>query len=308
MGHRRVRALREHIRPVWGSLHWGSRNRAPIAAGQRLGRTGSRSCSAPAAWARSIARATRGSSRDVAIKVLPAALRAIPSGWRVSSARRGCSLAQPSEHRRHLRRRGVRTDVQALVLELVEGPTLAERIAQGPLPRRARRLPIARQIAEALEAAHEQGIIHRDLKPANIKLRADGAVKVLDFGLAKALDSAAACATCRIARRSLPAMTGAASFSAPPPTWPGTGAGPAVDKRSRHLGVRLRALRDAHRARAFAGETSRTCSRPCSKGARWPLPARRPHGSADCCAAASRGTPAADCRHRRCPAPRSKKH
>jgi serine/threonine-protein kinase len=70
------------------------------------------------------------------------------------------------------------------VLELVEGPTLADRITQGPLPL-DEALPIAKQIAEALEAAHEQGIIHRDLKPANIKLRPDGTVKVLDFGLAK---------------------------------------------------------------------------------------------------------------------------
>src|SRR5262245_59192005 len=79
---------------------------------------------------------------------------------------------------------------QALVLELVEGPTLADRIAQGPIPLEEA-LPIAKQIAEALEAAHEQGIIHRDLKPANIKLRSDGVVKVLDFGLAKALEPAA---------------------------------------------------------------------------------------------------------------------
>ena len=73
------------------------------------------------------------------------------------------------------------------MLELVEGPTLAERIAQGPIPV-DEALPIARQIAEALEAAHEQGIIHRDLKPANIKVRPDGTVKVLDFGLAKAME------------------------------------------------------------------------------------------------------------------------
>src|SRR5512145_2856289 len=79
--------------------------------------------------------------------------------------------------------------VTALVMELVEGPTLADRIAQGPIPV-DEALPIARQIAEALEAAHEQGIIHRDLKPANIKVRADGTVKVLDFGLAKALEPA----------------------------------------------------------------------------------------------------------------------
>ena len=74
-------------------------------------------------------------------------------------------------------------------MELVEGPTLADRIAQGPIPL-DEALPIAKQIAEALEAAHEQGIIHRDLKPANIKVRPDGTVKVLDFGLAKALEPA----------------------------------------------------------------------------------------------------------------------
>ena len=77
-------------------------------------------------------------------------------------------------------------DIQALVLELIEGPTLADRIAEGPIPVDDA-LAIAKQIAEALEAAHEQGIIHRDLKPANVKVRPDGTVKVLDFGLAKAV-------------------------------------------------------------------------------------------------------------------------
>jgi serine/threonine protein kinase/Tol biopolymer transport system component len=76
--------------------------------------------------------------------------------------------------------------VRALVMELVEGPTLAERIQQGPIPIEEA-LPTAKQIAEALECAHERGIVHRDLKPANIKLTQDGNVKVLDFGLAKAL-------------------------------------------------------------------------------------------------------------------------
>jgi eukaryotic-like serine/threonine-protein kinase len=77
--------------------------------------------------------------------------------------------------------------VRALVMELVEGEDLSVQIARGPMPIEEA-LPIARQIAEALEAAHDQGVIHRDLKPSNIKVRADGTVKVLDFGLAKALD------------------------------------------------------------------------------------------------------------------------
>ena len=95
-----------------------------------------------------------------------------------------------------------------LVMELVEGPTLADRIATGPIAI-GEAIPIARQIADALEAAHERGIIHRDLKPANIKVSDDGAVKVLDFGLAKALDpqdaSPSSAATPTI---TTPAMTG----------------------------------------------------------------------------------------------------
>src|SRR5262249_3272236 len=77
--------------------------------------------------------------------------------------------------------------MSALVMELVEGEDLSQRLARGAIPV-DEALPIARQIAEALEAAHEQGIIHRDLKPANIKVKDDGTVKVLDFGLAKAPD------------------------------------------------------------------------------------------------------------------------
>ncbi len=95
----------------------------------------------------------------------------------------------------------------ALVMELVDGPTLADRIAQGACPVKEVLL-IAKQIAEALEAAHERGIIHRDLKPANIKLRPDGTVKVLDFGLAKAMEPVATSAVgSLVATITTPAMT-----------------------------------------------------------------------------------------------------
>ena len=116
----------------------------------------------------------------------------MPTDSRASSAKREvlAALNHPNIAA-ILRTRRKRTDTIALVMELVEGPTLADRIAQGPIPV-DEALPIAQQIAEALEAAHEQGIIHRDLKPANIKLRPDGAVKVLDFGLAKALEPVSA--------------------------------------------------------------------------------------------------------------------
>src|SRR5207248_6479278 len=82
---------------------------------------------------------------------------------------------------------------QCLVLELVDGGTLADRIAAGPLPLEEA-IPIARQIALALQAAHARGIIHRDLKPSNVGLTRDGNVKVLDFGLAKAVESGSAAA------------------------------------------------------------------------------------------------------------------
>ena len=108
--------------------------------------------------------------------------------WRVSSVRRKCSPA--STILRIAAIYGIEEDegTRALVLELVEGPTLADRISKGPISV-DEALPIAKQIAEAVEAAHEAGVIHRDLKPANIKVREDGTVKVLDFGLAKALDT-----------------------------------------------------------------------------------------------------------------------
>ncbi len=127
-------------------------------------------------------------NRDVALKVLLPDVATDPDRLARFSreAQVLASLNHPNIAQIHgLEESGERS---ALVMELVEGPTLADRIARGPMPL-DEVMPIATQIAEALEAAHERGIIHRDLKPANVKVRADGTVKVLDFGLAKAIES-----------------------------------------------------------------------------------------------------------------------
>ncbi len=126
--------------------------------------------------------------RDVALKILPDAFAADPD--RLVRFQREAQVLASLNHPNIAQIHGIEKsdDTQALVLELVEGPTLADRIAKGPIPL-DEALPIAKQIAEALEAAHEAGVIHRDLKPANIKVREGGTVKVLDFGLAKALDT-----------------------------------------------------------------------------------------------------------------------
>ena len=146
--------------------------------------------------------------------------------------------------------------VRALVMELVEGPTLADRVAQGAIPI-DQALPIATQIGKALEAAHERGIIHRDLKPANIKVRSDGTVKVLDFGLAKAMEPAeapSASASMSPAITSPAMITGVgALFGHSRVHEPGTGARKARRPAGRHLGLRLRAVRDAHRAVRVCG-------------------------------------------------------
>ena len=123
-------------------------------------------------------------SRDVALKVLPEFFALHPD--RLARFRREAQVLASLNHPNIGAIYGFEeaNGIHALVLELVDGPTLAERLAQGPIPL-PDALPIARQMCEALAAAHEQGVIHRDLKPANIKLRPDGTVKVLDFGLAK---------------------------------------------------------------------------------------------------------------------------
>src|SRR5262245_39337476 len=194
--------------------------------------------------------------RDVAIKVLPDLFVSDPE--RVARFQREAKTLAALNHPHIGGIYGLEDadGVRALVLELVEGPTLADRIAQGPIAIDDA-LPIARQIAEALGAAHEAGIIHRDLKPANIKLRPDGTVKVLDFGLAKALDplvSAGGDAT-RSPTITSPALTrmgvllGTAAYMSPEQA-----KGRAVDARSDVWAFGCVVYEMIAGKRAFAGE------------------------------------------------------
>jgi serine/threonine-protein kinase len=125
--------------------------------------------------------------RDVAIKILPEAVA--QDAERLARFEREAQLLAALNHPHIGAIYGLEESqgIRFLVLELVDGETLARRIARGPIPL-TEALTIAREVAGALEAAHEKGIVHRDLKPANIALTADGQVKVLDFGLAKAFD------------------------------------------------------------------------------------------------------------------------
>jgi serine/threonine-protein kinase len=192
--------------------------------------------------------------RQVAIKMLPLAVAADPD--RVPRFRRESKVLAALNHPHIAAIYGaeVSDGNLALVLELVEGPTLAERLARGPLPV-DEALALARQIAEALEAAHQQGIVHRDLKPGNIKVRDDDRVKVLDFGLAKLVATSTGsdglppgAALTDSPTLTTPAMTaagmllGTAAYMSPEQA-----KGKPADKRSDIVGLRLRAVRDAHR-------------------------------------------------------------
>ena len=172
--------------------------------------------------------------RQVALKILPLAVAG--DADRLSRFHREAEVLAALNHPHIAAIYGFEEsgDVSALVMELVDGEDLSQRIARGPVAI-ADALAIARQITEALEAAHEQGIVHRDLKPANIKVRADGTVKVLDFGLAKALAPAsdAASAIAQAATITSPAMTqvgmilGTAAYMSPEQA-----RGTSVDKRA----------------------------------------------------------------------------
>ena len=140
----------------------------------------------PAEWARSIRATDSKLGRDVALKVI---LQEFAQDKQLMARfHREAQVLASLNHSNIASLYGLEDSggVRALVMELVEGPTLADRIKGGAVPLEET-LPIAKQIAEALEYAHERGVVHRDLKPANIKVTQDGKVKVLDFGLAKAL-------------------------------------------------------------------------------------------------------------------------
>ena len=169
--------------------------------------------------------------RDVALKILPDAFAADPD--RLARFQREAQVLASLNHPGIAAIYGIEEAEgrRALVLELVEGPTLADRIAQGPIPV-DEALPIAKQIADALEAAHEQGIIHRDLKPANVKVKDDGTVKVLDFGLAKALDRTPASdpsqpPTLTVAATQIGVIMGTAAYMSPEQA-----RGKAIDRRA----------------------------------------------------------------------------
>jgi serine/threonine protein kinase/sugar lactone lactonase YvrE len=180
--------------------------------------------------------------RDVALKILPDEFSLDPDRCArfEREARILAALSHPTIAAIHgiedSPRQGVDAAAgsvaRALVLELVEGPTLADELAGSALPI-ARAFNVARQIAEALEAAHERGIVHRDLKPANVKIRADGVVKVLDFGLAKALDTTAAMSGDALPRTRTPALTEVGTlFGTPAYMSPEQVRGRAADHRS----------------------------------------------------------------------------
>jgi serine/threonine protein kinase/Tol biopolymer transport system component len=194
--------------------------------------------------------------RDVAIKILSQAFAG--DADRLSRFEREAKMLAALNHPHIAQIYGLESigaGGRALILELVEGDDLSQRIARRPIPL-DEALPIARQIADALEAAHEHGIIHRDLKPANVKVRADGTVKVLDFGLAKALDPSSGTSgeamnspTLTAHATQLGVILGTAAYMAPEQA-----KGKVVDKRADiwAFGVVLYEMLTG--ARAFTGE------------------------------------------------------
>jgi eukaryotic-like serine/threonine-protein kinase len=195
-------------------------------------------------------------SREVALKILPGAVALDPN--RLARFQREAQVLASINHPGIAAIYGFEESdgVQALVLELVEGSTLAERIARGPMPL-ADVVAIARQICEALDAAHQQGIVHRDLKPANIKIRPDGVVKLLDFGLAKAVEPTSAASDDATTAPTItsPAMTQVGMILGTPGYMsPGQASGRPADKRDDVWAFGSVLYEMLTGARAFQGE------------------------------------------------------
>ena len=232
--------------------------------------------------------------RDVALKVLPEAFTSDPD--RLARFEREAKVLASLNHPNIGTIYGLEETegVKALVLELVEGPTLADRITQGPISI-DEALPIARQMAEALEAAHEQGVIHRDLKPANVKVKDDGTVKVLDFGLAKAFQpdtsdpnmSMSPTISLTAAATQMGMVIGTAAYMAPEQA-----KGKAVDKRADVWAFGAVLFEMLTGSRAFAGDdVSDTLAAVLRAEVDWSaLPPDRRPGSSSCSAGVSNAT------------------
>ncbi len=194
-------------------------------------------------------------NRDVAVKVLPPEFASDPE--RMARFSREAQVLASLNHPHIASIYGLEEagGVRALVMELVEGATLADRIAKGPMPLEEA-LPIAQEMAEALEYAHERGIVHRDLKPANVKLTPEGAVKILDFGLAKAIEGEAAekdsatSPTLTIASTQAGVLIGTAAYMSPEQA-----RGKRVDRRSDIWAFGCVLFEMLTGAAAFSGET-----------------------------------------------------
>lgn len=190
--------------------------------------------------------------REVALKILPQAFAS--DSDRMARFQREAQVLASLNHPNIAAVYGIEDG--ALVMELVEGQTLAERVARGPMPI-DEALPIARQIAEAVESAHDKGIIHRDLKPANVKITPEGTVKVLDFGLAKAADNTAISGdpstspTLTAPTTQAGMIMGTAAYMAPEQA-----RGQAVDRRADIWAFGVVLFEMLTGRRAFAGDTA----------------------------------------------------